>query len=137
MSVTVGRYVPDATTYLAKGVPAAMPDALATVHQLRDRVATFVHERDWEQYHNPKDIAISMSVEAAELLELFQWRAEDEIDLRDAAFREAVEDELADVFVYCLSLANAIGCDLSDVTLRKLAKNERKYPAGEWKGRAR
>ncbi|MEK6851059.1 MAG: nucleotide pyrophosphohydrolase [Candidatus Thermoplasmatota archaeon] len=113
-----------------------MPDAVATVHQLRDRVATFVHEREWERYHNPKDIAISMSVEAAELLELFQWRSEEEIDLRDGKFREALEDELADVFVYCLSLANAIGCDLSDVTLRKLAKNERKYPVERFRGRA-
>ena len=114
-----------------------MPDAAATVQQLRDRVAAFVHERDWEKYHNLKDIAISMSVEAAELLELFQWRSEDEVDLRNAKFREDVEDELADVFVYCLSLANAIGCDLSDITLRNLAKNERKYPADEWRGRAR
>ena len=114
-----------------------MPDATATVRELRDRVAAFVHERDWEKYHKPKDVAISMSVETAELLELFQWRSEDEVDLGDAKFREAVEDELADVFVYCLSLANAIGCDLSNVTLRKLAKNERKYPADEWRGRAR
>jgi len=114
-----------------------MADATATVAQLRDRVASFVRARDWEQYHAPKDIAISMSVEAAELLELFQWKADEDVDLRDATFREALEDELADVFVYCLSLANAIGCDLSDVTLRKLAKNERKYPAAEWRGRAR
>ena len=114
-----------------------MPDAVATVQQLRDRVASFVRERDWERYHNPKDIAISTSVEAAELLELFQWKSDEEIDLRDAKFREDVEDELADVFVYCLSLANAIGCDLSDATLRKLAKNERKYPSEEWRGRAR
>jgi len=118
-------------------MPPAMPDASATVQQLRDRVAAFVHERDWEKYHNPKDIAISMSVEVAELLERFQWKSNDEADLNDAGFREGVEDELADVFVYCLSLANAIGCDLSDVTARKLAKNERKYPAGEWRGRAR
>lgn len=113
-----------------------MPDAATTIQQLRDRVAAFVHARDWEKYHNPKDIAISTSVEAAELLELFQWRSDAEIDMADARFREDVEDELADVFVYCLSLANAIGCDLSDVTVRKLAKNERKYPADEWRGRA-
>ena len=118
-------------------MPPAMPDASATVQQLRDRVAAFVHERDWEKYHNPKDLAISMSVEAAELLELFQWKSDGDVDLKDVIFREEVEDELADLFVYCLSLANAIGCDLSDVTIRKLAKNERKYPAGEWKGRAR
>ncbi len=114
-----------------------MPDATATVQQLRDRVTTFVHERDWGKYHKPKDIAISMSVEAAELLELFQWRTDGEVNLKDTEFREDIEDELADVFVYCLSMANAIGCDLSDVTLRKLAKNERKYPADEWRGRAR
>jgi len=114
-----------------------MADQTATVAQLRDRVAAFVGARGWEKYHNPKDVAISMNVEAAELLELFQWRGDEDVDLRDATFREALEDELADVFVYCLSLANAIGCDLSDVTLRKLAKNERKYPASEWRGRAR
>ena len=114
-----------------------MPDATATVQQLRHRVAQFVHDRDWEKFHNPKDLALAMNVEAGELLELFQWRSEDEVDLHDPPFREALEDELADVFVYCLSLANAIGCDLSDVTLRKLAKNERKYPANEWRGRAR
>lgn len=114
-----------------------MPDATATVQQLRDRLTTFVHERDWGKYHKPKDIAISMSVEAAELLELFQWRTDGEVNLKDMEFREDIEDELADVFVYCLSMANAIGCDLSDVTLRKLAKNERKYPADEWRGRAR
>ena len=120
-----------------RGVPAVMPDAATTVQQLRDRVASFVRARDWEKYHNPKDLALSVSVEAAELLERFQWRREDEIDLRDAAFREGVEDELADVLIYCLSLANAIECDLSDATVRKLAKNERKYPADEWRGRAR
>ena len=114
-----------------------MPDASTTVQGLRDRVAAFVQERDWEKFHNPKDVAISMCVEASELLELFQWRSEDAIDLRNAGTREAIEDELADVFVYCLSLANAIGCDLSDVTLRKLAKNAKKYPAAEWRGRAR
>lgn len=114
-----------------------MPDSSTTLQTLRDRVAAFVRERDWEKFHNPKDIAISMNVEASELLELFQWRSDSEIDMNDAKFREDVEDELADVFVYCLSLANAIGCDLSDVTLRKLAKNDNKYPADEWRGRAR
>lgn len=114
-----------------------MADVTATVAQLRDRVAAFVHERDWEKFHSPKDIAISLSVEVAELLELFQWKTEHEIDLDDPTFREALEDELADVFVYCLSLANATGSDLSDVTLRKLAKNEKKYPTERYRGTAR
>ncbi len=114
-----------------------MPDATTTVAHLRESFAHFVRERDWERYHNPRDIAISMSIEAAELLELFQWRSEDKIDLEDPTFREALEDELADVFMYCLSLANTIGCELSDITLRKLAKDEAKYPADEWRGRAR
>src|SRR3989442_7214464 len=96
-------------------VPPAMSDATATVQQLRDRVAAFVHARDWEKYHNPKDIAISLSVEAAELLELFQWRRGDAIDPADAKFREDVEDEVADGFGYWLRLANAIRCELSDV----------------------
>src|SRR2546422_11354770 len=57
-----------------------MPDATATVQQLRHRVAQFVHDRDWEKFHNPKDLALAMNVEAGELLELFQWRSEDEGD---------------------------------------------------------
>src|SRR2546422_8239597 len=105
-----------------------MPDATATVQQLRHRVAQFVHDRDWEKFHNPKDLALAMNVEAGELLELFQWRSQGEGDLHHPPFREAPEDELAAVFLYCLSPPHASGCDPSHVTLPKPAQNERKHP---------
>ena len=114
-----------------------MADDATTVSALRDRVAAFVRERDWEKYHRPANLAKAISVEAAELLELFQWKTDEDVDLRDAKFREALEDELADVLVYCLSAANAAGIDLSDAVLRKLERNEARYPADEWRGRAR
>ncbi len=112
-----------------------MADDAMTVAALRDRVAGFVRERDWEKYHRPGNLAKAISVEAAELLELFQWRSDS--DPMDAALRARLEEELADVVIYCLSAANAAGIDLSDAVLRKLERNEARYPADEWRGRAR
>lgn len=113
-----------------------MADETTAIAALRARVADFVVEREWRMYHNPKDLAIALSVEASELLELFQWKRPEEIDVMEPRQRTAIEDELADVFIYTLHLANAIGCDLSDVTLRKIAKNAEKYPVERHPGRA-
>src|SRR2546422_11262209 len=99
-----------------------MPDATATVQQLRHRVAQFVHDRDWEKFHNPKDLALAMNVEAGELLELFQWRSRGEGHLHDPPFRAALAGEPADALVYCLSLAHAIGRDLPSATLPQVAR---------------
>lgn len=112
-----------------------MADDATTVAALRARVAGFVRERDWEKYHRPANLAKAISVEAAELLELFQWRSDSEPV--DPALKERVEDELADVVIYCLSAANAMGIDVSEAVLRKVEKNEARYPAKEWRGRAR
>jgi dCTP diphosphatase len=113
----------------------AMTDEHSTVAALRARVAGFVRERDWERYHRPANLAKAISVEAAELLELFQWRSDAEAV--DPALRARVEDELADVVIYCLSAANAMAIDVSEAVLRKIEKNEARYPAKEWRGRAR
>jgi NTP pyrophosphatase (non-canonical NTP hydrolase) len=112
-----------------------MTDGTSTVKALRARVAGFVHAREWEKFHRPANLAKAISVEAAELLELFQWRAEDD-DL-GPAMRSRVEEELADVVIYCLSMANAMDLDLSDAVLGKLRRNEGRYPANAWRGRAR
>ncbi|OGS51107.1 MAG: hypothetical protein A3K65_06675 [Euryarchaeota archaeon RBG_16_68_12] len=112
-----------------------MTDDATTVAALRARVAEFVRERDWEKYHRPANLAKAISVEAAELLELFQWRSDSEAV--DPALKARVEDELADVVIYCLSAANALGIDLSDAVLRKLERNADRYLAEEWRGRAR
>ena len=112
-----------------------MADRTTTVRALKSRVARFVHDRDWEKFHRPANLAKAISVEAAELLELFQWRPDGEA--LSAAMRTRIEEELSDVVIYCLSFANAMDLDLSEAVLRKLKGNEARYPAAEWRGRAR
>src|SRR2546428_4553591 len=110
-----------------------MTDATTTVAALKSRVDTFVRARDWEKFHRLSNLAKAISVEAAELLELFQWRGES--DPLDVRLRTRAEEELADVVIYCLSAANSLDLDLSDAVLRKLKRNEAKYPVREWRGR--
>lgn len=96
---------------------------------LARRVSEFVKERSWSRYHNPRDIAIALSVEAAELLEIFQWKGSDgEVDEEELS---RVRQETADIVIYALSMANACGFDLHDAVIEKIDMNERKYPAGE------
>jgi dCTP diphosphatase len=113
-----------------------MVDADMSVGQLRTRVAEFVHARDWERFHIPKELAIALSIEASELLEVFLWRDPGPPAKWPAEVRRAVSEELADVLIYGLSLANAMGLDLSDAILAKLGKDEAKYPADRFRGRA-
>ncbi len=114
-----------------------MGDATTTLGDLRQRIAAFVAERDWEQFHTPKDLAISLSIEASELLEVFQWTGGDlGTDLDDEA-RERVAEELADVMIYGLSLANALDLDATAHILRKMESNAARYPADVYRGRYR
>jgi NTP pyrophosphatase (non-canonical NTP hydrolase) len=104
---------------------------------LLEQLLAFRRERDWEQFHNPKDLAISLSIEAAELLEWFQWRNLDEIrDMLQSDKREQLEDEIADVAVYLSYLCHDLGIDLNQVVKNKMAKNAAKYPKDRVKGRA-
>lgn len=116
-----------------------MPDATTTVADLREAMRRFVAERDWEQFHSPKNLVMGLAVEAAELMEHFLW-----IDLdasraagNDPAQRGAVADEMADVACYLLALSNTLGIDLSEAIAAKLAKNAIKYPVEKCKGRYR
>lgn len=95
----------------------------ATLQALR----TFVDERDWDQFHSPENLAKSISIEAAELLELYQWGSNPD--------QERVEEELADVLTYCLHLAHKLGVDIDDIILSKLEKTRAKYPVDLAKGR--
>jgi len=97
------------------------------------RVVQFRDDRDWRQFHTPKDLAISMSLEAAELLELFQWSG---TDLECAEKREKLREELADVLSYCILMADVCGLDLDEIMNEKIAKNEAKYPVEKSKGSA-
>ena len=109
------------------------------MNELVGAVLAFRDERDWRQFHNPKDLAISISLEAAELLEHFQWKSPAEVtaSLESEAQRLEVAAEMADVLILLISLADAMGVDLVAAAKRKLAENARKYPVERAKGSAR
>ena len=113
-----------------------MPDDQTTIADLRAQLETFVTERDWAQFHSPKNLSMAIAIEAAELMEHFQWLTTEESEslVEERATRGQVMDELADVLLYCLSLANALDVDLSEAIINKLAHNARKYPAAEYHG---
>lgn len=96
----------------------------------------FREERDWKQFHNPKDQALSLVLEAAELMELMQWKNGEELEAHLLEQREALEDELADVLGWVLLIAADRGIDLAGAFHRKLAKNHAKYPAEKVRGSA-
>jgi dCTP diphosphatase len=116
-----------------------MPDTTTTVIALREAMRQFVAERDWEQFHSPKNLSMGAAVEAAELMEHFLWiDNEPSRELgRDPGKKEAIADEIADVACYVLALCNSLDIDLSDAVLAKLAKNAIKYPAEKYRGRYR
>ena len=97
-----------------------------------DYVLSFSEERDWKQFHNPKDLALSLSLEASELLELFQWLSSDEAVKKN---RDKMREELADIIVYALDFAEALGFDdLNSLIMDKMKKNAEKYPLSKSKG---
>jgi dCTP diphosphatase len=114
-----------------------MTDSTTTVAELRQLIADFVARRDWRQFHAPKNLSMSLAIEAAELMEHFQWISPEESRrLADDPDRlAAVADELADVLCYALAVTNELGLDLSTAIRRKIAKNEQKYPVEEYRGR--
>lgn len=115
-------------------------DADTTLAALRETMRQFIHERDWAKYHTPRNLAASVAVEAGELLELFQWLTPEEAVERlrsDAAFRKAVGEEMADVLMYLMSLANAADLDVAATVAAKMEKNRRKYPAEKVQGHYR
>lgn len=112
-----------------------MPGAL-DIAALQQTLRRFAAERDWEQFHSPKNLAMALSVEAAELVEIFQWLTEAQsADLDDNA-RAAVAEEIADVQIYLARLADRLNIDVPQAVNDKLAQNARKYPADEVRGSA-
>lgn len=99
-----------------------------------EKALAFREERDWAQFHNPKDLALSISIEAAELLEVFQWSGED-LEVEQKADRAA--EELADVAIYCIYLADRLGVNLSDAISDKIDANSAKYPVEKARGQSR
>lgn len=95
----------------------------------------FVDERAWDAFHSPKDLALSVAIEAGELLEVFQWRQLHAADLA-AEDRRRIGEEIADVVMYCMLLADKAGLDVPTIVARKLDENRAKYPADKARGRA-
>lgn len=115
-----------------------LQDDKTTVAELRARVLAFARERDWEQFHSPKNLSMALAAEAGELMEHFLWaesKTSGEI-LRVAKKRRQIEDEIADVVIYALEFANISGIDLAAAIEAKLAQNAQKYPVEKAKGRA-
>lgn len=110
-------------------------DDATTISDLKELVASFVSERDWAQFHNAKNLSMSIAIEAAELMEHFQWVQPDEVASFNQAKRLGVREELADVVSYCLAFANAMDIDLSSAVRQKMARNAEKYPAEKFQGR--
>ena len=111
--------------------PTSM-DTHTTITDLRQAVSRFVAARQWESYHTPKNLSMSIAIEAAEIMELFQWLTSEESQrlLQEPDARAEVADELADVFIYCLSFANQMSIDVSSAVLAKLERNEDRFPIG-------
>lgn len=116
-----------------------MQDATTTVAALRERVMTFARERDWEQFHSPKNLSMALAAEAGELMEHFLWTesAASNAVVRDAAKRQKIADEIADVVIYALEFANVSELDLAAAIEAKLAQNAAKYPVEKARGNAK
>ncbi|MFC2122187.1 nucleotide pyrophosphohydrolase [Bacteroidota bacterium] len=112
--------------------PNFISDRETSIEQLKARVQGFVDEREWQKYHKPKNLAMSIAIEASELMELFQWDSESDTIPEEKLL--SLQDELADIMVYCLSMANTVNIDVSQAIMSKIAKNEHKYPVEQFKG---
>ena len=114
-----------------------MADRDTSIAELRETVERFVAERDWHQFHSPKNLAMALCIEAAELMEHFQWVTPDASRaVRDQPQEKlAVGEEMADVLCYLLAMANELNIDLSNAIREKMGKNAEKYPVEEYRGR--
>jgi NTP pyrophosphatase (non-canonical NTP hydrolase) len=112
-----------------------MSDEQTTIQELREKIVAYVHERDWEQFHNPKDVALSLVLEAAEVLEHFQWKSPAEIEAYVKTNKNDIADELVDTLYWVILLSHYLKIDLRTAFDRKMAENKRKYPADKSKGR--
>ena len=108
------------------------------IKEIQNKVIEFRNKRDWAQYHNSKDLAISISLEAAELLEIFQWKDAGEVknSKSDAEIRRKVKEELGDILIYSLTLAHEFGLNPTDIILDKIQINDKKYPVEKVKGKS-
>ena len=102
---------------------------------IKEKLKQFSKERDWEQYHSPKNLAMALSVEVAELVEIFQWSNDGGIkEVEDEQTRKEIEEEIADIFNYLIKFVDLMDLDLEKISLEKIQKNDEKYPVEKSKG---
>ena len=115
-----------------------MKDADTHLQEIKDRVLSFAKERDWEQFHAPKNLSMAIAAEAAELMEHFLWQSPEAScsDVEVENLRSKVEEELADVFIFAIEFANMTGIDIATIIDTKMKRNAEKYPVEKAKGRS-
>ena len=113
-----------------------MADNKTTITDLKKLVDSFVDERDWKKFHSPKNLAMALSIEVSELMELFQWLDLEQAKkvMKSGEIREEALDEIADIFIYVLAFCNTNKIDISEALINKMEKNVKKYPADEFNG---
>ncbi|HKK19387.1 MAG TPA: nucleotide pyrophosphohydrolase [Opitutales bacterium] len=115
-----------------------MNDEQTKLNEIKDKILAFAKERDWEQFHSPKNLSMAIAAEAAELMEHFLWQSPEQsrADVCDDKLRAKVEEEIADVLIFAFQFANMTGIDLSGAIEAKMRKNAKKYPAEKSRGRS-
>ena len=108
---------------------------MSEVKNIIEKIKKFRDERDWMQFHDPKNMAVSIILEASELLEHFQWKTVEEVEEYTRQNQDEIQDEIADIALYLFELADNLGIDLVDAMSKKLVKNEQKYPAEKARGK--
>ncbi len=104
--------------------------------KIQNEIKTFVDERDWEQFHSPKNLSMALSVEAAELAEIFQWQKQDEYKENEEKVVNAVKDEVADIFYYVVRMCQKMNINLEEAFSEKMKKNRQKHPVHRVKGKS-
>ena len=113
-----------------------MRDEKTTVDTLKIFVENFVKERDWAQFHSPKNISMALAIEASELMDIFKWDTQKDSNMKisEGISRQEAIDELADIIIYAIAFANRNNIDISSAIKQKMKKNEKKYPVDRYKG---
>ncbi len=113
-----------------------MKDEERKIHELKELIKEFCEKRDWDQFHNAKDLAIALSIEASELLEIFRWKSQKEVEelFKTEKKKEHIEEEMADVLYFLVRMAQMYGLDLTEALEKKMEKNKEKYPVDKAKG---
>ena len=113
-----------------------MNDSNTTITELKKIVEDFVNERDWSQFHNPKNISMALAIEAGELMDIFKWNTTQECEdmISEKNIRQDATDELADIMIYALAFSNRNNINISSAIEKKMIKNRKKYPTEKFKG---